>query len=83
MREEESWLLSLLRRTYRQEDASERFDFELLSGGHEYYVGPAIRFLRRHFRFPQERPAAISEAGFDPARPAAEQSRLGDTIAPA
>ena len=83
MREDESWLLSLLRRTYRLEDASERFDFELLSGGHEYYVGPAIRFLRRHFRLLEERPEVNADGGIDTARQAAEQSRLGDTIAPA
>jgi hypothetical protein len=48
MGEDRSWLLSLLRRAYQLEGANDRFAFELMPGGHEYHVAPAISFLRRH-----------------------------------
>jgi dienelactone hydrolase len=48
IREEESWLLALLRGAYRLEGASDRFSFCLTGGGHEYHLQPAIAFLRHH-----------------------------------
>src|SRR6202158_1818221 len=54
MGEDRSWLLSLLRRAYQLEGANNRFAFELMPGGHEYYVAPAISFLQRHFHYDGE-----------------------------
>lgn len=48
IREDESWLLALLRQAYRLEGAGDRFSFFLTSGGHEYHLKPAIAFLRHH-----------------------------------
>jgi dienelactone hydrolase len=63
MREDENWLLSLLRRAYQLEGSSERFAFELMSGGHEYYLGPAIRFLCRTFGSHYEQSTEPMSAG--------------------
>jgi len=48
MREDQSWLLSLLRAAYRLEQADDRLEFVLAPGGHEYHLAPAISFLRHH-----------------------------------
>jgi dienelactone hydrolase len=47
-REEESWLLRLLRSAYHLEGADDCFQFCVMPGGHEYLVNPAVEFLRRH-----------------------------------
>jgi dienelactone hydrolase len=47
MREEDSWLPSLLRAEYRLEQADSCFEFVLAPGGHEYHLAPAIDFLHR------------------------------------
>jgi dienelactone hydrolase len=48
LREEDSWLPSLLRAEYRLEQAGSCFEFVLAPGGHEYHLAPAIDFLHRH-----------------------------------
>jgi len=47
-REEESWLLRLLRSAYHFEGAEDCFQFCVMRGGHEYLVNPAVEFLQRH-----------------------------------
>lgn len=47
-KEEESWLLEVMRSAYQVEGAADCFEFIVARGGHEYHLDPAIAFLRRH-----------------------------------
>jgi dienelactone hydrolase len=68
MREEESWLPSLLRTAYRLEEADNNFKFVLSSGGHEYHVAPAIEFLKHHLKATQEGRRSMEVGSFNGAR---------------
>lgn len=47
-KEEDSWLLKLIRAAYRVEGAVNSFEFIVTPGGHEYHLDRAISFLRGH-----------------------------------
>jgi hypothetical protein len=38
----------LLRDEWGRFDATDRLELRMLEGGHEYFVAPAIQFLRQH-----------------------------------